>query len=70
MKGTEGASYLSYCPGFHIDRRVRYVDKLLKKNKKVMKESHYELETKISPVCAFKIQQGQDTDSQDLPTGH
>lgn len=42
----------------------------LKKNKKVMKESHYELETKISPVCAFKIQQGQDTDSQDLPTGH
>lgn len=35
-----------------------------------MEEPHYEPDTKASPVCAFKSQQGQDTHSQDLPTRH
>lgn len=33
-----------------------------------MKASHYEPETKIRPVCAFKVQQGQDTDDVSRPS--
>lgn len=38
------------------------------KNKEAMKESHYEPETKIRPVCALKVQQGQDTDDVSRPS--
>lgn len=47
MTGTEGENAFFHCPAFHIDTRVRHVDKLLKMRKQ-MKEPHCEPKIRIN----------------------